>query len=215
VNTDECVFQDQPDGYECEANALCESGTCTCIDGFDDCDDEPGCEAHLASDPKHCHRCDFECPPGQACIQAMCGTCTDVGDCDDGKACTLDECLTDGTCQSTLEANACLIGGQCRTERQLNPSNPCQYCDPSTSQASWTNLPEGETCNDGNDCTIDDRCEEGVCRGKLQDDCASICAAPNCRDLLGACRPPVDGECLDANGTCCIGGDAGGCECVS
>jgi hypothetical protein len=213
VSLDECVFQDRPDGYECEANALCESGTCTCIDGFDDCDDEPGCEAHLASDPKHCHRCDFECPPGQSCIQAVCGTCSDDGECDDSKTCTVDACLMDGTCQHTLAANACLISGECRTEGQRNPNNQCLECVPGVSQTSWTALRDGETCNDGNDCTIDDRCEGGVCRGKLQDDCASFCLPPNCRDFLGICRPPVDGECLDANGMCCFGGAAGGCEC--
>jgi hypothetical protein len=206
-DTDECVFQDLPDGTECEANALCEAGTCTCIDGFDDCDDEPGCEAHLASDPKHCHRCDFECEPGQSCINASCGTCIDAGDCDDGKACSLDECLMDGTCQNTLEDDACLISGQCRTEREVNPAEQCQACLPSTSQTSWTNRPDGEPCNDGDPCTIDDRCEGGECRGRPQ-----TCCFPSCVDALsGSCRPPNATECVGPDGRCCV---AALCACV-
>jgi hypothetical protein len=203
VDTDACVFQDLPDGTECEANALCGAGTCTCIDGFDDCDDEPGCEAHLASDPKHCHRCDFECAPGQSCINAVCGTCTYDEDCDDSRSCTANLCGGSGECSNPILQNACLISGQCRTDRQRNPSDQCQACLPGTSQSSWTTLPNGETCDDGDPCTIDDRCEEGRCFGKVQDDCAGICAFPNCRGESGECRSVGLSECVNAFGACC------------
>jgi hypothetical protein len=209
--SDECVHDELPDGTECEANAVCAAGTCECIDGFDDCDDEPGCEAHLASDPKHCHRCDFECPAGQSCIQAMCGTCTDDGDCDDLKVCTIDACLMDGTCQHSLEDDACLISGQCREAGELRTDNRCQSCQPDVSQGTWTNVRDGTACDEANPCAV---CQEGVCKESDGGD-TDCCRPPHCRDFLGICRLPMDGECLDANGMCCSAANLGGCECVA
>jgi hypothetical protein len=207
VDTDECINDVLPDGTECAANALCAAGACECVDGFDDCDDEPGCEAHLASDPKHCHECDFECPPGQSCINAACGTCADDEDCDDSRSCTANLCGGNGACSNPVLDDACLIAGQCRTAGERSPDTRCQSCQPAVSQSTWSDAPDGTGCDDGNPCAV---CREGACREDDGGD-TDCCRAPHCRDALGSCRLPGALECVGADGQCCV---ATLCSCV-
>jgi hypothetical protein len=212
VATDECVNAPLADGTECAANATCTGGECGCIEGFDNCDGEPGCEANLASDPKHCHRCDFECDPGQSCINSLCGSCADNDDCDDGRACTIDECISDGACDHTLEDDACLIAGQCRTALEVDPNNACRSCQPDASQGGWTDRRDGTPCDDDNPCAV---CEGGECV-EPQDVDDACCAPPHCRGALGECRLPTGTECLGTDGRCCMPGLLpGACDCIS
>jgi hypothetical protein len=213
VDTDECVFEVRADGTECAANAVCEAGACNCVDGFDDCDGEPGCEAHLGSDPKHCHRCDFECPPGQACIDADCRACNpdDPDDCNDGRTCTANICAASGECNHPILDDACLISGQCRAAGELRLENRCQSCQPEVSQTAWSNVRDGTACDDANPCAV---CQGGECKD-LEGADTDCCRPPHCRDASGACRLPGALECVGNDGRCCLlGALPGSCVCL-
>jgi hypothetical protein len=58
-------------------------------------------------------------------------------DCDDKLACNTDKC-SGGKCSHYMDPNYCVIAKQCMAAGTTNPSNPCERCDPSTSQSAWT-----------------------------------------------------------------------------
>jgi hypothetical protein len=57
-----------------------------------------------------------------------------------------------GTCSAS-----CDIAGAIYPSAALNPANPCQSCQPSTSSSGWTNLPDATGCGTGKSCA------QGVC----------------------------------------------------
>jgi hypothetical protein len=56
-------------------------------------------------------------------------------------------------------ATCCRIAGQCYADGSDNPQNPCEVCDLSLSQSSWTVKPVGAVCDDGVFCNGLDRCD--------------------------------------------------------
>jgi len=107
---------------------------------------------------------------------AMTG-CAKDGDCDDGKLCNGKE-----TCQ----------GGQCSagTAVACSATDPCQQasCDETTGACTLAPRPEGEACDDGQFCTVDEVCITGKCKGRPR------CAATD--------NPCVEGKCDEQNHTC-------------
>ncbi len=110
------------------------------------------------------------CDDGEACTKedrcdGTTGQCAGTPyECDDGKWCTLDACLGDGTCDaSVIAAGACLIDGACYGRGDEDPQDPCRRCVPETSQTAWTPRADGTACSDGDECTVNDRCEGGEC----------------------------------------------------
>lgn len=103
-----------------------------------------------------------------------------------------------------------LTTGKDYNHQQLNPNSECQWCDlydkTSKSSSVWTNKP-AVSCNDGNDCTKQDLCNNGRCVGKAyscrssypQSSCIqrSECVGDGtCRDVMRTkgtiCRPVAD-----------------------
>jgi hypothetical protein len=77
-------------------------------------------------------------------------------------------------------------------------------CDPSTGQCSNPPKVNGSACNDGNACTINDVCTNGVCGGTPK----TCTASDQCHDP-GTCDPS-NGVCSNppkANGTTCNDGN--------
>lgn len=89
-------------------------------------------------------------------------------DCGDGLACTVDSCSPKKTCEHTLKAGSCLIGGACTADGTVNPKDICQACLASQSTSSWMPRPDGTACTpDALSCTKDS-CSGGKC-GHLLD----------------------------------------------
>jgi hypothetical protein len=84
----------------------------------------------------------------------------------------------------------CQIGGAPFESGAIDPTNPCQMCDPLVSATSWTLVSDGTSCSDGNLCTTGDVCNAGVCGG----------AAVVCPPTTNTCRPiacnPASGACV-------------------
>ena len=96
------------------------------------------------------------CPESTECrIQGQAGL-------DSTQAVSLDAGVIEPACPG------CLIEGECMAARAPNPENPCQLCDPARKVDGWT-ASEGNACDDGLFCTIDDECDtEGKCNGSPQ-----------------------------------------------
>lgn len=104
------------------------------------------------------------CNDGLACTvndACGCGVCAGrVIDCNDNIPCTLDSCSEpSGLCVHTLQANTCLIDGQCYPTDTQNPSNPCLHCNVSLSTTQWSFTPQlAHPCDDNDSCTENDVC---------------------------------------------------------
>jgi len=99
-------------------------------------------------------------PGGNVCTLDVCvaGVCTHPPKgCGDGIACTVDTCDSVLGCQSAPSNARCNDGTSCTTE----------VCDPLNGEPAsgcvYTAQPDGISCDDGDLCTTDDRCNGGAC----------------------------------------------------
>jgi hypothetical protein len=144
------------------------------------------------------------CSPASSCNGA--GVCLGDTRCDDGLACTTDTCTPTGCDNSQVADGTCYIRGVCYPANFQQPSNQCQACLPGPTQASrtaWSPKPASATCNDGNACTLDDRCNgAGSCAPGAPKNCSDglTCTTDSCNTATGACSSSL------AAGSCLIGG---------
>ncbi len=165
-----------------------------------------------------------QCGNGLFCTLGICcdGTCGNLvcalaGACDDGNPCTTGDACSGGSCVTTpVSGTTCGSGlvcdqGTCVTacwldDRRVDAGvvDGCKKCDPAQSTTTWT-IAVDAGCNDGNACTLGDRCNpSGVCIGgsviacPLGDACH---AASTCDQQTGACG----GDVALADGTPCEG----------
>lgn len=162
--------------------------------------------------------CPFDCAP--VCGNALCepgesllcpqDCCTN---CDDGVACTVGKCETEGKdCVQVVVEGQCLINGECVEPNALNPGSDCESCQPAVDKTAWVPL-DGPPCDDGNACTVAERCVDGSCTDGVEVDCddGNPCTTDFC-DVDGACgSAPKAGPCEDGDectidDTCILGG---------
>ena len=149
--------------------------------------------------------------PGKSCnahdpcaVNAICSNsklCIPSGlqNCDDGLTCTQDLCQGMGLCQNVPQAGMCALPVKidasdagagstvmrCFKKDDPHPSDPCLLCDPDTDPTKWTPA-NGGTCDDGDDCTKDDYCQLGVCKG--------VSYLTQCADAYGCTEDLCDGK---------------------
>ncbi|MCA9666917.1 MAG: hypothetical protein KC503_15065 [Myxococcales bacterium] len=165
----------------------------------------------------------FECTnPGQPCnahdecaINPICG---DDGycraerrqNCDDGLDCTTDVCLGQGKCENKPKKDTCALsvpkpnGGseiKCFVSGDRRPDDPCSACDPTKSPTRWT-LAAGGTCDDGNDCTKNDRCTETGCTGDSYNCSDNLECTDDACDGKGGCSNKLKAGFCNINSTC-------------
>jgi hypothetical protein len=117
-----------------------------------------------------------------------------------------------GTCPDAaapILCAGCLIDAVCVAAGVVDPSNPCQACDPARNEAAWSSL-DGTTCDDGLFCTTADVCASSVCSGtpfECEDgvDCNGI---SSCDEEADACTPDSnacpDGSSCDVASNSCV-----------
>ena len=221
------------DGNACTENDHCNFGQCAgeevvCDDGNECSDDfcnalNGRCESRMHNRP-----CDDSNPCTEADVCSA-GVCSGVTrDCNDENPCTNDSCNLftgcvneprDGACNDN---NMCTVGDACLngvcsgTDRDCGDGNDCtaDSCEPLVGCVN--DALNGTSCDDGNSCTQNDTCENGVCQGgvSLCDD-GNDCTEDSC-DPVEGCRnlpKPDNATCTDGNA--CTTGDrciAGVCE---
>jgi len=168
------------DGDACTAKDKCIAGACKGGAALD-CDDENVCTADSCDIVKGCVHSNVEatkpCP-------------------DDGNPCTFDGCDGLGKCAHTTLSGICTIAGQCVTAGTIDPKDPCKVCNPLQSKTQYV-LQNGLQCDDGNACTVADKCTAGTCGGKPMD----------CSGKDGPC---TEGICNA--GVCVTAPKVGGCD---
>ncbi|MFH1131042.1 MAG: hypothetical protein V1754_06885 [Pseudomonadota bacterium] len=181
------------------------------------CSDEGIVDAPKSdSGPSDLFACEI---PGQPCnahdpcaIDPICGNdflCrpSSMQNCNDKLDCTDDICLGSGLCENTPQPDWCALPVtvegktelQCKKTDDRDPNDVCQKCDPETDKTKWTPA-NGGTCNDENDCTKDDYCQNGTCKGTYFGDICSdelTCTDDIC-DGTGGClgNPLRNNSCL-------------------
>lgn len=109
----------------------------------------------------------------------------------EGEVCAVNgDCCASLVCHSGLCSPGCRIDGTFYNEGDLPPGHACQSCRPKLSTRTWSNAPNGQSCDDGNLCTIGDSCRAGACVGQPK-----ICRTPIVRE----CQKFV---CMESTGLC-------------
>jgi hypothetical protein len=240
-----CVHSDNSGscsvGDACEL-AQCQNGQCvtTGIKGCDDgnpcttgtCVAPVGCVFTAKGDGAICSSA-TPCVGAGACFAGKCAAGIKT-DCNDGNACTDDHCspFTLAGCFWLPNANACEDGnfctgvdfcanGKCVTGTTSGPATLCDdantctddSCDPAL---GCVHTPNSNPCDDGNICTILEKCVSGVCQGGALGVCddGNSCTLDVCAPASGACSWFAKvGSCDDAN-PCTIGEACSGALCV-
>ncbi len=187
-SADQCTGSPQPDGTSCDDTRFCtvqdhcQAGSC--IGSSRDCSASGNdCNDGTCSDTL------------QSCIATakLDGTL-----CDDGRFCTVTDMCSAGSCAG-LARDCSAASDTCNTG-VCNETG--SRCEPSSSH-------EGQSCNDGRNCTITDHCSSGACRGETNP-CNSMdtsCLDGFCDVGTDQCtaRPLSNGISCDDGKFCTIG----------
>ena len=148
---------------------------CLHVPSADACDDRNACTTADTCVAGRCLGAAVSCVDADPCTRDLCEATNgcvfinDIGACDDNEPCTAETCdpvtgcghvpLPDGL-PCAAGTNSCLATLQCQA-----------------GQCVGTPLPDGAPCTDFLACTIDDRCNNGVCIGVFPDDVQISAAA--------------------------------------
>jgi len=114
-------------------------------------------------------------------------------DCSDGLACTQDVCKGMGLCENIPSTDGCALPVKvgettemrCFDKDDTHPNDPCLVCDPDIDPKKWSPA-NGGSCDDGNNCSKDDYCQQGTCKGVYYGD--------QCADEYGCTEDLCDGK---------------------
>jgi hypothetical protein len=180
-------FCDDPDpGNPCDA-AGCSEGECVPVPLPGPCDDGDACTlddtcVDGACQPGTPRDCSDPCVTGAACVDGAC-TGTPV-DCADTVDCTTDSCEPGVGCVHLPVDATCPAPDSCHAG----------LCDP-INGCSTTPL-TGSVCDDGDGCTVNDRCSAGRCAGQPRQCPPDNAACTDERCIAGECRSvPVNARC--------------------
>lgn len=205
------------DGNACTTGDSCANGKCAGV-GKDCNDNNPCTTDSCAKDICSYSFASGPCSDGDSCTGVdLCagGKCVPgaVVACDDGNPCTDDTCNKSTGCKSAFNAvgctdgNACTAGDKCSNGACMpgspvncDDSNPCTSDNCSTTGSCTYVAIQASPCNDGNGCTVSDKCVNGVCSGVGQAcDDGNICTNDSC----------ANGKCNHINNTAkCTDADA-------
>ena len=222
---------DCDDDDACTSLEVCQGGVCLpgevtpCEDGngctFDSCDSNVGCvhkpstgscddaDACTVNDVCKAGSCvsglPLPCGDGNPCTEDSCDSAktgcvhsTTEKPCDDGNACTLADGCVDGICLPGAATNCDDL--QACTSDSCNPQSGC------------VNTPNVAPCDDGDACTVADKCSAGACKSGAPLVCndGNPCTDDDCKAGSGCLSTPNAAPCSDSN-VCtqddgCVGG---------
>lgn len=197
----------------CKVGGVCEyeAATGEPCDDDDQCTKDDKCDASgfCGGESKPCddlNPCtDDHCDPGTGDCVFQANTVL----CDDGNPCTTEDACKESTCTGGKLKN-------CKAD-DPDPDDCIVYsCDPANGQCNVEEpLPDEASCQDGNGCTVNDRCVEGVCEpGKEKEcipynDCVPTKCMPGTKEDEFTCQMvPFDDGTLCDDGNLCTTADA-------
>ncbi len=127
-------------------------------------------------EPRQCHK--FTCAEGE---------CTEVPVADDTSCSDGDLCTVGDTCQNGV----CVSGSDMECEGE-----PRQCHEFTCAEGQCTEVPVADNtpCLSGNLCTVDDKCQNGVCESGPDKDCDdnNECTEDSCNPIIGCVHDPID-----------------------
>ncbi|MBP47926.1 MAG: hypothetical protein CMH53_08290, partial [Myxococcales bacterium] len=237
-STGSCSTTTSADGEACDdgdpcslddtcASGVCQAGTvkpCQSDKPCDvaSCDSSTGqCVTTSVADGKVCDDGN-PCTQGEACLGGACKG-TPVA-CDDLNPCTTDACDIAVGCTATDNTNPCddkdpctvndtCAAGVCLSgaAKTCDDNNPCttDVCDQATGGCKQSPA-GGGACNDGDYCTLQDKCnEQGGCEAGKAKNCddGKACTIDSCDPANGKCtsKQVGQGTICDDGSFCTIG----------
>ncbi len=204
------------DGDACTVGDHCEEGVC--VGTPVECDDDNPCTDDSCDGTGGCHFVDNDvaCDDGNACTVAdRCdgGTCTGVSvDCqcqaDADCAALEDGDLCNGTLMCDLEGfpHLCVVDPATVVSCPAPPAGPdapclAAACDGETGGCALVPANEGWACDDGDPCTVGEKCVGGACAGGLAANCqdGNVCTDDSCMPGEGCVHAPNTKGCTDDN----------------
>ncbi len=239
--TGECSFMAANEGKACDDGDACTLGD-VCAEGLCsagipvNCADDNPCTDNSCSAETGCvstpnaAACDDgnPCTLSDSCAEGQCQP-GQPASCDDQNACTDDSCDPVLGCIHPPNAapcdddNACTTGDHCALGAcaaggfvGCGDGNPCttDSCDP---VAGCVYVLNEMPCDDGNVCTMQDQCKQGVCSGQGTLACSDLnpCTDDSCDKTVGCVFAPNTAPCDDQdvctfgsqckNGSCATG----------
>ena len=219
----------------CATAGSCLAGICKGGSASQSCDDGNPCTTDSCDAVEGCKHnyntavCDDlnKCTTGDVCSGGSCSGKT-ATNCDDSDPCTTDSCKAAIGCQhdpasgapcndnNKCSENDLCQNGACKAgnTKDCGDSNACtdDSCDPITGCANTNNQ---AACEDGNPCTINDKCAGGTCKTGSQKACTdgSACTDDKCNAITGACEFPNNAASCDDGNACTLGDKCSGGEC--
>ncbi|MSQ84050.1 MAG: hypothetical protein EXR77_14400 [Myxococcales bacterium] len=163
------------------------------------------------------------------------GACSSDASCNDNNQCTDDKCQSDGACLWNLkkglcdDGNPCTTGEacdflQCKGGTAMDPKVGCNDANSCTVDSCNTvkgcqHANAAAACDDGNLCTVGEKCEGGACKtatgGLNACDDGKPCTTDQCDLKTGACLWfAVTGACEDGD-LCTVGDTCTSNKCVA
>ena len=223
VNTLPC-----DDGNVCTTGDLCLNAVCTPKAALN-CDDSNICTADFCNAKTGCGHSPangIQCNDSNACTAAdkcTAGQCVGGGQlpCSDGNICTNDGCDPKSGCTFAAntakcnDGNGCTDndacqGGGCKSGKpsDCNDANTCtvDLCDPAKG-CMYQKVVDGTPCNDGDACTVSDKCKSAICLAgkKLGCNDNQVCTTDSCDPKTGCVyKPLADGDPCDDKSPCTL-----------
>jgi len=223
------------DGLYCTENDQCVGGGCqsgpqrdcsasggSCVDGVCN-EDSDQCEGNALPDGTSCDDSDL-CTTGDECQGGVClGIQTDCshlsGPCSSGSCnpsnghCEV-QAINEG--QSCDDGLYCTEGDTCVQGSCTGSQRDCSYlttqcvngvCDEGADECQAQPVGNGQPCDDGVYCTVDEACQDGSCTGGSERSCPHSldgCAQGFCNTATDACdlNPQPDGTPCDDSDPC-------------
>ncbi len=209
------------DGNACTKADQCWGGLC---DGdLISCDDKNPCTVDVCHKKKGCLFAPATLPLGKKKPCDDGDACTNPGGldaCEDGQCVGVNscECKNDGDCagkglnkctgtyKCDLVANKCKVDPKTLVVCNENAEGPCAVnaCDDATGKCKITWKNEGALCDDGNACSLEDKCAPGgkklTCKGK-KNGCndGNFCTTDACHPKFGCTNFNNSNPCNDDN----------------
>ena len=148
------------------------------------------------------------CDDGDSCTTDSCGSegfclhdtqigcCTTDSNCDDFNFCTEDSC-TDSVCSFVVQEDCCFTAAECEDGDICTTD----ICDPVLGCIQENNA---DFCSDGDPCTKNDLCDEGVCSGVALecDDEDDLCTTDQCKEGVCVFSPTGADGCCETDADC-------------
>ncbi|MSQ84121.1 MAG: hypothetical protein EXR77_14760 [Myxococcales bacterium] len=187
TSNDACnVGQCLGDKVDCNDSNGCTNDTCSaklgCVTGpaFGNCDDGNQCTTSDQCENDKCLGIPKVCEDGNICTKDTCdpkdGCTVDTaeGPCDDKNVCTTNDTCVSGVCLGTNKG--CDDNNACTDDKCNVAGGGCVY----TNNATF--------CDDGNQCTSNDKCSLGKCYAGALKNCDDVNACTTDSCLTGACQ---------------------------